>query len=178
MQHYELFPVCYVRRAHDFIFLCVLWLYCQVTLYSCTGIILAKGSVNKRRRYHVTSSLIGWTHSQNYPIYSVVYCSRSSHWHNCNIANCQLNNLEWYGKVGHYLTTKKHNKVWTMGIYLRADTVLAPNQWECNAVSHWLDPRLAPSQWETSAQSNAVSHWLIAKPRISLAACDTLFTLI
>ena len=54
-------------------------------------------------------------------------------------------------------------------IYLnRADSGLAPSQWETslqsNAVSHWLsaspESRIAPSQWETSLQSNAVSHWL------------------
>ena len=55
----------------------------------------------------------------------------------------------------------------------RADSKLAPSQWEMllqsNTISHWLganlesaraDSRLAPSQWETSLQSNAVSHWL------------------
>ena len=32
-----------------------------------TGIILAMGSANERRRYIVTSSLIGWAHTQNDP---------------------------------------------------------------------------------------------------------------
>ena len=32
-----------------------------------TGIILYKPPANERRRYIVTSSLIGWTHTQNDP---------------------------------------------------------------------------------------------------------------
>ena len=32
-----------------------------------TGIILAMGSANERRRYNVTSSLIGWAHTENDP---------------------------------------------------------------------------------------------------------------
>ena len=32
-----------------------------------TGLILGMGSANERRRYIVTSSLIGWAHAQNDP---------------------------------------------------------------------------------------------------------------
>ena len=35
------------------------------------GIILGMGSANERRRYIVTSSLIGWAHTQNDPCISV-----------------------------------------------------------------------------------------------------------
>ena len=34
-----------------------------------TGIILGMDSANERRRYIVTSSLIGWVHTQNDPCY-------------------------------------------------------------------------------------------------------------
>ena len=34
---------------------------------SSTGIILCMRPVNERRRYNITSSLIGWAHSQNGP---------------------------------------------------------------------------------------------------------------
>ena len=50
---------------------------------------------------------------------------------------------------------------------IKADSSLAPSQWETslqsNAASHWLGAnlaRLAHSQWETSLQSNVVSHWM------------------
>ena len=33
--------------------------------YDYSSIILGMGSANERRRYKVTSSLIGWTHTQN-----------------------------------------------------------------------------------------------------------------
>ena len=32
------------------------------------GVILVMGSANERQRYIVTSSLIGWAHTQNYPL--------------------------------------------------------------------------------------------------------------
>ena len=39
------------------------------TVYSCdpSGIILCMGPANERRRYNVTSSPIGWAHTQNDP---------------------------------------------------------------------------------------------------------------
>ena len=37
------------------------------TLTIFSGIILSMGSANERRRYYVTPSLIGWTHTQNDP---------------------------------------------------------------------------------------------------------------
>ena len=42
------------------------------------------------------------------------------------------------------------------------------------AVCHWLraDSRLAPSQWEASLQSNAVSHWLGANLESAMLAYD------
>ena len=33
----------------------------------CAGIILCMRPANKRRRYNVTASLIGWAHAQNFP---------------------------------------------------------------------------------------------------------------
>ena len=42
------------------------------------------------------------------------------------------------------------------------DTHVTSLYWKCRA-----DSRLAPSQWEMSLQSNAISHWLGTKPRIS-----------
>ena len=37
------------------------------TQWQCTGIILCKCPTNERWRYNVTSSLIGWAHTQNNP---------------------------------------------------------------------------------------------------------------
>ena len=36
-----------------------------------TGIILGMGSANKRRRYNLTPSLIGWAHTQNNPCFTI-----------------------------------------------------------------------------------------------------------
>ena len=38
-----------------------------------TGIILGMGSANKRRRYYVMPSLIGWAHIENDPCISIVH---------------------------------------------------------------------------------------------------------
>ena len=35
--------------------------------FTSAGIILGKGSANERRRYNMTSSLIGWAHNQIVP---------------------------------------------------------------------------------------------------------------
>ena len=40
---------------------------CICSTLSIPGIILSMGSANERRRYYVTPSLIGWTHTQNDP---------------------------------------------------------------------------------------------------------------
>ena len=59
----------------------------------------------------------------------------------------------------------------TTNDHIRADSRLAPSQWETllqsNAVSHWLGTclesawsSLAPSQWERLLRSNILSHWL------------------
>ena len=40
--------------------------YAEQTICTCTGVILGMGSANERRRYNVTSSLIGWAHTQNH----------------------------------------------------------------------------------------------------------------
>ena len=53
------------------------------------GIILGVGLANERRRYIVTSSLIGWAHTQNGPCWivlmkhtNILYCFiLSQHWH-------------------------------------------------------------------------------------------------
>ena len=53
------------------------------------GIILGMGSANERRRYIVTSSLIGWAHTQNGTCWivlrnhtNILYCFIiSQHWH-------------------------------------------------------------------------------------------------
>ena len=43
-----------------------------------TGIILCMRSSNERRRYNVTSSLIGWAHLENEPcIYASLYTCKS-----------------------------------------------------------------------------------------------------
>ena len=42
--------------------------------------------------------------------------------------------------------------------------------WEPLCCWHRADSRVVPSQWETSLQSNTVSHWLGAKPKISPVA--------
>ena len=46
-------------------------------------------------------------------------------------------------------------------------TVPGSLRWCHSPCRYRADSRLAPSQWETLLQSNAVSHWLGAKPRIS-----------
>ena len=38
-----------------------------------SGIIVGMGSANERRRYNVTSSLIGWAHTQNGPWVFMVF---------------------------------------------------------------------------------------------------------
>ena len=45
------------------------WTICEGvhTAGEFSGIILGMGSVNERRRHSVTSSLIGWAHTQNDP---------------------------------------------------------------------------------------------------------------
>ena len=45
---------------------------------------------------------------------------------------------------------------WGEGIPMRTPG----SAWEYKETRHRADSRLAPSQWETSLQSNAVSHWL------------------
>ena len=51
----------------------------------CTGIILSMGSANERRRYNVTSSLIGWAHTQNGPWCSDIIPSDFIGLHSFNI---------------------------------------------------------------------------------------------
>ena len=41
-------------------------LYCAI-VFQCTGAILCMRPANERRRYNVTSSLIGWAHARNDP---------------------------------------------------------------------------------------------------------------
>ena len=41
--------------------------HCPYHVDQNTGIILGMGSANERRRYNVTSSLIGWAHTHNDP---------------------------------------------------------------------------------------------------------------
>ena len=44
-----------------------------------TGIILVMGSASERRRYNVTSSFIGWAHTQSNPCYTLVKLRHISH---------------------------------------------------------------------------------------------------
>ena len=46
-------------------------LFCSGSITAYSGIILSMRPANERRRYNVTSSLIGWAHSQNYPRFVV-----------------------------------------------------------------------------------------------------------
>ena len=43
------------------------WWAQQLLIQKCTGIISCRCPVNKRRHYNVTSSLIGWAHTQSDP---------------------------------------------------------------------------------------------------------------
>ena len=64
------------RSPHD------VWTFCVLfhSLYWCNvGNILGMSSANGKRRYNVTSSLIGWTHTQNDPAVVMPVCACWSH---------------------------------------------------------------------------------------------------
>ena len=48
-----------VLHIHQIVF------FIETMKYTYAGVILGMGSANERRRYNVTSSLIGWAHTQN-----------------------------------------------------------------------------------------------------------------
>ena len=64
LMHWSYCSLAISRRWLDMYSNCS-WL--QVSDFQSAGIILCMGSANERRRYNVTSSLIGWVHSQNDP---------------------------------------------------------------------------------------------------------------
>ena len=51
------------KNEKNFIFLCFL----ETIQNNKVGLILGFGSASQRRRYNVTSSLIGWRYTQNDP---------------------------------------------------------------------------------------------------------------
>ena len=52
------------------------------------GVILCMCSANERRRYNVTSSLIGWAHSQNDPCDGITWCPpHNTLTHHKNVGN-------------------------------------------------------------------------------------------
>ena len=94
-----------------------------------SGITLCMHPANERWRYIVTSSPIGWAHTQNDP------------WTYVNTSHAG-----WHKYMAELLIPDADNGLvsicTTLWSYTRADS------------------RIAPSQWETSLQSNAISHWL------------------
>ena len=51
----------------------------RVSSAYCQGIIVGMGAANARRRHHVTSSFIGWTHTQNEPCVLFVQNNRNKY---------------------------------------------------------------------------------------------------
>ena len=63
------------------------------SLLEVTGIILCMGPANERRRYNVTSSLIGWVHSQNHPWVTVFHNSKEQKNITVLVELYEINNL-------------------------------------------------------------------------------------
>ena len=66
----------------------------------------------------------------------------------------------WY----HPTTMSQHIEAWTKWLPFSNKSSMMRGQYHIRA-----DSRLAPSQWETSLQSNAVSHWLGANLESTLS---------
>ena len=72
-------------------------------------IILCMRPANERRRYNVTSSLIGWAHTQNDPWYHMFI---EMYWNSSNALDIVGNNVPAYGLGPAYVTAS----VWKMMI--------------------------------------------------------------
>ena len=98
-----------------------------------TGIIVGMGSANERCRYNVTSSLIGWTHTQNDGMGS----AHERHCCNVTLSHWLSPYPQWYGL-----------SQW--------ETPL-----QCNIVSHWLSPYPQWSLyncWPMCYQGRSINH--------------------
>ena len=73
----------------------------NVNLSSVSGIIFCMHTANERRRYIVTSFLIGWAHSQNDPC-SMVQCHSSEGHFTSHIS--AINHIKSQNSLENYLT--------------------------------------------------------------------------
>ena len=162
-----------------------------------TVIILGVSSANERRRYIVTSSLIGWTHTQNDPINTMFadisgLSMYTQDW--SRLAPSQWKTPLQCNAISHWLDTSLESALYTHGgleyvhthyteyVCTDGQRYVLPIRWRMYKTNGWIticiislrwtgmvandmiycraDSRIAPNQWEMSLQSNAFSHWL------------------
>ena len=73
-----------------------------------SGIILGMGSANERWHYIVTSSLIGWAHTQNDPFWPTTMVSNHHSWESYGSDQCS-----WLMDSGH--PGRSHHQYWCCG---------------------------------------------------------------
>ena len=78
--------------------LCLMVFFCHGLCW-ITGIMLAMGSANERRRYDVTSSLIGWTYTHNDPWLSP-YWEWSLNW--TRLRYTTFDHTVWWSELSYY----------------------------------------------------------------------------
>ena len=120
------------------------------------------GSANERRRYSVTSSLIGWAHTMDYPRGRIVStCTirvlnvrrQAITWSNVDVLSIgSWGSVTFVWKYKFFLSWKY---VWNCLCTFRPQCVNA-----CITICRNHFVVYAPSQWETTLQCNIVSHWL------------------